>query len=280
MISVVMCIYNSPKSTFNAISSILRHKCDLISEVILVDDHSNYRTKKMLQDNFGQTKDIRIIRNTKNLGYTVSANLGLKEATSEFVLLLNSDTEVTSNWVLPMYEAMRDNPEIAVCGPLSNCASWQSVPTLLDKNRNWKNNEIPSGMSLSTFALHLRNLFHGELVMIPFVNGFCSLIRMSAIKAVGYLDEINFPIGYGEENDLAIRLQISGWRLCIVPSAYVFHSKSQSFGPNRREHLSRLGQISLVNKFGEDLIKDLTHAKNYKHINSIRERLVQSLSSF
>ena len=55
------------------------------------------------------------------------------------------------------------------------------------------------------------------------------------------MDEENFPIGYGEENDYCIRAADAGFTLAIADDAYVFHAKSKSFGHSRRKELSKQG---------------------------------------
>jgi GT2 family glycosyltransferase len=280
MISIVMCIYNAPEHARTAILSILAHDIDLINEIILIDDRSNYKTRKMLKEIISKSPKIRVIRNSKNFGYTKSANIGLKMAKNEFVALINSDVIVTSKWLEPLYEALTSNPMVAMCGPLSNAASWQSIPILLDSEGNWLINHIPNGFTIDTFAKLVANTFKGETISIPFLNGFCTLIRLQALRETGYLDEVNFPIGYGEENDLAIRLRKKGWDLCVVADSYVYHLKSQSFGQQRRSELSHLGGLKLKDIHGENLIRTMTHAKEYREMNSIRARLREIIATF
>ena len=274
MITVVMCVYNAHNETRDALRSIIDHDTDLINRIIVVDDCSNMKTKFMLRQMKKTSNKISIIRNEINLGYTKSANIGLKSSNSKFVALVNSDILVTKGWLESLYRGIESDKTLALCGPLSNCAGWQSVPELFNSDRSWKINIIPIGYTVSTFSELIYKLFEGELVSTPFVNGFCSLIRVEALNQVGYLDEINFPKGYGEENDLAIRFQLKGWNLAIIPEAFVYHEKSRSFGHAQRRKLSHIAMLRLKNKYGDEYIRELTHAKNYRAINSIRERLL------
>jgi GT2 family glycosyltransferase len=61
------------------------------------------------------------------------------------------------------------------------------------------------------------------------LRGVCLLLRVDALRAVGYLDE-GFDPGYGEDIDLCYRLAKHGWSLRICQEAQVIHFESQSFG--------------------------------------------------
>ena len=69
------------------------------------------------------------------------------------------------------------------------------------------------------------------------LNGFCLMLHKPSLAGAGYLDEDNFPIGYGEENDLCLRLLIAGHKLAIADDVYVYHSRSASFGSAKRASL-------------------------------------------
>jgi GT2 family glycosyltransferase len=70
------------------------------------------------------------------------------------------------------------------------------------------------------------------------LNGFCLLLHKPTLDETGYLDEINFPRGYGEENDLCLRLILAGHKLAIADDVFVYHSRSASFGSDLRRKLT------------------------------------------
>src|SRR5205085_1716312 len=77
---------------------------------------------------------------------------------------------------------------------------------------------------------------------IPFLNGFCYMIRREVIDRIGIFDEQNFA-NYGEENDYSIRARQAGYRLVVATDAYVFHNSSRSYSPERRRaHQDRANQ--------------------------------------
>jgi glycosyltransferase involved in cell wall biosynthesis len=85
---------------------------------------------------------------------------------------------------------------------------------------------------------------------LPFLNGFCMLIKKRALKKIGLFDEKTFGAGYGEENDFALRATGSGWELAVADDAYVFHAQSKSYSTERRLELARNSDAKLVAKHG------------------------------
>jgi glycosyltransferase involved in cell wall biosynthesis len=111
---------------------------------------------------------------------------------------------------------------------------------------------------------------------LPFVNGFCFMMHRKVIDAIGYMDEENFPIGYGEENDFCIRAADAGYELAIADDVYVFHAKSKSFGHQQRKVLSEQGSINLKKKHTPEKFKAKVAAvKKTAQLDTVRA-LVQA----
>jgi hypothetical protein len=118
-------------------------------------------------------------------------------------------------------------------------------------------NPLPDGTSAEDMADLVRRASSRVYPRSTFLNGFCFMIRRAVLNAVGYMDEIAFPRGYGEENDFCMRAQDAGFALAIADDAYVFHAKSKSFGTDQRLVLSQAGDTALKDKYGEDKVNAL-----------------------
>ena len=113
---------------------------------------------------------------------------------------------------------------------------------------------------------------------VPLLNGFCTLFRRDALEAVSWFDDDTFPEGYGEENDLCIRLGQAGWLLRIADHAYVHHKKSRSFGPARRKKLTGVAGKALQSRHPAVAIGQLEAAmQSCEPINRLRARLTATL---
>ena len=142
-------------------------------------------------------------------------------------------------------------------GPLSNAASWQSIPELNNPSGGWAVNELPEGIDLDTYA---ETIAHQSVTLYPevqFVNGFCFLITRTALDRVGLLDEETYPRGYGEEDDFAIRASEAGLRHLIADDCYIFHAKSRSFTPEGRTKIVKESKKGIAKKHGPALMKSL-----------------------
>jgi GT2 family glycosyltransferase len=249
-VDIVICVYNAVEETLDCLESIARNT-SLPHTVTVIDDKSGDTTRMQLRSYVRGKPWIRLIENETNLGYTKSANIGMSRSSAEWVVLLNSDTIVTPGWLEGMFEVVEAHPKAAMIGPVSNAASWQSVPELHDVKGGWSSNPLPEGVRPEDVSLLVNNLSPKQFPEATLLNGFCTLMKREVIEQVGYLDEVAFPMGYGEENDLCLRVRKAGYTLVVADHVYVYHVKSASFGSARRAELSKRGTAQLAIKHPE-----------------------------
>jgi GT2 family glycosyltransferase/glycosyltransferase involved in cell wall biosynthesis len=243
LVDIIVCVHNALEDVRRCLSSVL--ECTQSPyRLIIVDDGSDDETRAYLAD-FAATKSAVLIRNEQALGYTGAANRGLRTSDAPWVVLLNSDTIVTEPWLEAMWRHGWRDRRIGIIGPLSNAASWQSVPDLSEAG-DWAQNPLPSGMTPQDIGDLVRVIAVGAREM-PFLNGFCYMIRHDVIDRVGAFDERNFS-NYGEENDYSIRTRNAGYRLVAATDAYVFHASSKSYSPERRRSLEDRANKALAAK--------------------------------
>jgi GT2 family glycosyltransferase len=241
---IVICVYNAIEETLNCLESIQR--CTTVPHTVtIIDDKSNDLTREQLRRYVVGKPWVRLIENPKNLGYTRSANIGLSSSSAEWVVLLNSDTIVTPGWLEGLFDVVKARPNAVMIGPLSNAASWQSVPDLHDVRGGWSTNPLPEGYSPTDIGQLVTELSPKMFPEATLLNGFCTLMRRDVVEQMGYLDEVAFPMGYGEENDLCLRVRKAGYSLALADHVYVYHVKSASFGSARRAELSKRGTAQL-----------------------------------
>jgi GT2 family glycosyltransferase len=276
-IQVVIPVFNASIYVEELIRSLIEHTSSPF-EVLIFDDGS---------DEFGQERTrrlqefdsrVRYFRHDRNIGYTRNINIALQSTVADFVVLINSDTVVTANWLKKMYSALVSDDKTAAVGPVSNAASWQSVPRTKASNGEWMVNAFPSEITPNDVA---RLVDQNSLAMwpeFPLLNGFCTLFRREALEQVGYFDDQTFPEGYGEENDLCLRLASLGWNLKVCDDAYVHHKKSKSFGQVRRKELSKKGNLLMRSKHPEvDIVAIEDRMRASYPVNELRSRLALAL---
>lgn len=245
-VDIVICIHNALEDVKRCLASIQRNTTHPY-RLILVDDGSGAETRDYLID-FSREHGAKLLRSDEATGYTFAANRGMRVVEAAFFVLLNSDTEVTEQWLENMLNAMLNNPDIAIAGPLSNTASWQSAPKL-EEGGDWAENQLPDGFSANDIAKIVTENGDQHPIPVGFLNGFCMLVRRQAAKEIGEFDEQTFGAGYGEENDYCIRARLKGWKLAVVEDSYVYHHQSRSYGHDRRKVLAEQAGEKLAAKY-------------------------------
>ncbi|MBQ0823550.1 glycosyltransferase [Microvirga sp. HBU67558] len=233
-IDLVVCVYNALEDVRlcleSAWANLLPHH-----RIILVNDRSDEATTVYLREFAADKSQITLLENDENLGYTRSANRGLASGTSDFRILLNSDTIVSPNWALKLLDAANQSPRIGIVGPLSNAAGAQSIPQIKAKGKNTAINLLPPGVTPSDLDLACEVWSNADLVpRVPLVHGFCFGIKKEVIESIGFFDDENFKLFYGEENDYCFRALAAGFELAVATNTFVYHRKSRSIDEEKR----------------------------------------------
>jgi len=244
---IIIPVFNALQETLDCLHSI-RGNTTVPYALTVIDDASEPEVTQALRAYQQRNPGLTLLQNETNLGYTRTANLGFAHARAEWVVLLNSDTIVTPGWLEGLLECAESDPEIKFVGPLSNAATWQSVPAVFDVMGKFKVNSLPSGYEAADMARLVQAYSRRAYPRVKLLNGFCTLIHRQTVMELGLLDETAFPQGYGEENDLCLRAAAAGHQLAIADHVYVYHAKSASFGPVRRNTLSKAGSDALRRK--------------------------------
>jgi len=269
-VNVIVCVHNALDDVKNCLESVVRYS-SMPYSIILVDDGSNEETCQYLAD-FANTQGATLIRNEVAKGYTFAANQGLKKSKADYAILLNSDTIVTPQWLDRIVACGESDPKIGLIGPLSNTASWQSIPEI-SENGDWSDNKLPLGITVSCMGKLVADYSQGLYPRIPFLNGFCLAIKRRVISNIGYFDEKIFGAGYGEENDYCLRAQKAGWQLAIADDTYIYHSQSRSYSHERRRLLCDRADKALIAKHGQQIIsKGVSACRFDRVIEGIRSR--------
>jgi GT2 family glycosyltransferase len=244
-VTIVIPVFNALPETLACLES-LNGSTTVPLLVRVIDDASDEPAREALK-HYAQDKPwVDVHSFARNRGYTFASDYGVREARTSWVVLLNSDTVLTRGWLENMLACAHSDPSIAFVGPLSNAASYQSVPELYDASKKWKINRLPPGMTPQDMADIVRRVSVRDYPEVPILNGFCTLMKRSAFIELGGLNSTAFPAGYGEENDLCFRAGKAGLKLAVADDVYVYHVKSASFGSSRRQELTKAGNAALA----------------------------------
>lgn len=192
--------------------------------VLVIDDAStDERVRPLLQAWVNQARPYRkLILQPQNRGFVATANRGMRMAGRDLVLL-NSDTEVTTGWLQNLADCLGSDDSIATATPWSNNGEIASIPGFC------KPNPVPG--NADAIAAGIKACGRPVYPDIPTAVGFCMAISRRAIDRVGLFDEDTFGLGYGEENDFCQRAEQAGMRNVLCDDTYVVHHGGASFGP-------------------------------------------------
>ena len=189
---------------------------------------------------------VEVIRSPANRGYAAGNNLGLRCATGEYVLLLNSDVIVGYGELAALVAALADVPQVAAMSAGLRTADGtaqafafgadpspyellrRSAARLVGRSAapNW---EMPTAQA------------------VDWVSGACVCIRHAAIRQVGLLDEDFFL--YFEDADWCRRMRQAGWRIVYNPTIRVTHLGGTS--QPQRTVANRHYYTSLIHYYGK-----------------------------
>jgi GT2 family glycosyltransferase len=269
-ISIIIPIFNAYEQTEKCINSVLEHT-NIPFELILVDDCSTDERISNLLNKMENVSDVKVIRNSENIGFVKTSNIGFKNSDGD-VVLLNSDTQVTPRWLQKLVVNAYSNERIGTVTPISNSAGVFSVPEMSKKN------EIPPYLTIDGMAALVENISENINMEVPTGNGFCMFIKRETLVDVGLFDENNFGRGYGEENDFCMRAIEKSWVNIIDDSTYIFHEESSSFSEKKNELKKRNWVI--LNKKHPSYEKKVNKFVNSRQFKSIRNNVRKGLDDF
>lgn len=224
-IDIIIPIYNAYEYTEECIKSVLKNTDLQMNKLILINDKSPDEKilpmlKKYQEEN--ESKNIIILDNDENLGFVKTVNKGMKLSGND-VILLNSDTEVTKNWLEKMQECAYSSEYIATVTPFTNNGTIFSIPNF------GVDNELPKNMSLEDFAELVEKCSEKRYPEVTTGNGYCMYIKRNVLEEIGLFDDITFEKGFGEENDFCYRALDYGYTNVLCDNTFIYHKGTQSF---------------------------------------------------
>lgn len=216
-IAVVILNWNGKTLLEKFLPSVVRYS-DL-GKIYVADNASTDNSVSFLEENY---PNVEIIRNSGNFGYAKGYNEALKQVNEPYLVLLNSDVEVTENWLNPILEIFDNEPKTVAL-----------QPKILDyKNKEYFEYAGAAGGFIDKYAFPFcrGRIFstiekdenqYNEISEIFWASGACLFIRKETFDQFGGFDEDFFA--HQEEVDLCWRIQNENLKIKYVPDAVIFH---------------------------------------------------------
>ena len=221
--------YKTPDLCIDSLKSL--HANDSWPSVLVVDnasgDDSIERINSAITENNWHKTSVFL--STSNKGFSAGNNIGINASTSDYILLLNSDTLVRADAVELLVKTLDDNPEVGMASPRLEWPDGCPQESCFRFHRPL--NELIRSAATGPITKLLKRyevpLSVSSEVSYPEWTSFaCVLIRRKVFEDIGSLDEEFFM--YFEDVDFCKRAREAGWKITHNPTAHVVHLRGGS----------------------------------------------------
>lgn len=220
LVSIVIVNYKEPRDTLALLTSLQNVRYSNF-EIVLVDNGAEVDRAPLFKSYFST---VNVYSVTKNLGFAGGANLGIRKSKGEFVLLLNNDTIVPSDFLEPLVQLFQQDAEIGMVSPkikfydnpeLIQYAGASQIDLFIGRGQKFGYGKKDIGQ-------------YDHVKPTGLCNGACMMIRKKVFEDVGLLSELYFM--YYEEHDFCLRAKRLGWKAYYAGNTNILHKQSMSIG--------------------------------------------------
>lgn len=216
--AVIILNWNGWKMMEKYLPSVIAYSKD-DADVIVADNASTDGSVENLKKKF---PDVKLILFQKNYGFAEGYNKAIEQVNHHYIVLLNSDVEVTPGWIVPLVSVLSNNPEVAACQP----------KLLSLRSKHYFEYAGASGGYIDKYGYPFcrGRIFntvekdqkqYDEPADILWATGACLVIKRDDYINAGGLDGRFFA--HNEEIDLCWRLRLAGKRIVCQPESVVYH---------------------------------------------------------
>ena len=226
-IAVVILNWNGEKFLEELLPTLIQHTPSEV-DIVVGDNASSDNSVEFLKQSYPQ---IQIIQNDKNYGFAEGYNKVLDKVYADYFVLLNSDVEVTDNWISPIINMMDADDNIAICQP--KLLSYYQRDTFeyaggaggyIDKYG------YPFCRGRLFTTLEKDNGQYNDVCEIFWATGAAMFVKAKVWKDLGGLDGDFFA--HMEEIDFCWRAKNAGYKVYYCPQSVVYHIGGGTLPPS------------------------------------------------
>ena len=217
-VSIVILNFNGVKYLQQFLPSVLSTQYENF-EVVVADNGSSDDSISFLKSNF---PTVKVITSSTNEGFAGGYNWALKQIEADYYVLLNSDVEVTPNWISPMVDLMESDFKIAACQPKILAQQENDFFEYAGASGGWIDSfgyPFSRGRIFDVCEQDLGQ--YNNAVPVFWASGASLMIRANVFHEMSGFDKHFFA--HQEEIDLCWRIQLAGYKIYVCPEAKVFH---------------------------------------------------------
>ncbi|MDR2908227.1 MAG: glycosyltransferase family 2 protein [Bacteroidales bacterium] len=244
-IAVVILNWNGKQFLEKFLPNVIAHSADR-AEVIVADNASTDDSVDFLRQHF---PNIRLIRNAENGGFSKGYNDALAHVDADYFVLLNSDIEVSPNWLQPVIDLMESDSNIAICQP--------KIRAYAEREKFEYAGAAGGFIDRFGYPFCRGRLFdtvetdHGQyddVCEVFWATGAAMFVKAPIYREFGGLDEDFFA--HMEEIDFCWRVKNAGFKVMYCPDSVIYHIGGGTLPKNspRKTYLNFRNNLSLLYK--------------------------------
>lgn len=250
LISVIVLNYNSRQFLELCLKSLFNTKYKNF-EVVFVDNASTDGSVELINNRYGNNPNLKIIKNSDNLGFAKGNNVGVKHSRGDYIVFLNPDTQVHPNWLKQLIKTMQSDQTIGAAQSklllAQNGNRLESTGHFIDYCgiESLESTQITGQMDSNQ---------HNKINDIFYARGAAMIVKRKVLEEVGLFDHVYFTDH--EEIDLCWRIRLKGYRIVCVPTSIVYHARSGASWQARKQkpawllfHLRKNHIASLIKNY-------------------------------
>ena len=235
--SIIILSYNTQELLQLCLASIYEYTEAGTYEIIVVENGSEDGSAEWLKEQQG----LICIYNDENRGFPKGCNQGLKAATGTELLLLNSDTVVTKDWLKNLRLALYSSAKVGAVSCVTNyCSNNQQIKAPYDGIEEML--DFAAQYNKSNPALWEKRT---KLV------GFCYLFKREVLEKIGFLDE-RFSPGNYEDDDYSLRILQAGYDLLFCRDTFIHHFGGAAF----KKKLKVQNEAQMIERYNAVLLRN------------------------
>ncbi len=217
-VSIVILNYNGVKYLQQFLPSVLATQYENF-EVVVADNGSTDNSISFLKTKF---PSVKILTSASNEGFAGGYNWALKKINADYYVLLNSDVEVTPNWITPMVALMSSDNNIAACQPKLLSHKEPLLFEYAGAAGGWIDAfGYPFSRGRIFDICEKDQAQYNNEDLIFWASGAAMMIRSNVFHELEGFDASFFA--HQEEIDLCWRIQLKGYKIYCCPKAIVYH---------------------------------------------------------
>ncbi|MFP5042007.1 glycosyltransferase family 2 protein [Parasediminibacterium sp. JCM 36343] len=217
-VAIVILNFNGKQHLQNFLPSVLGSTY-ANKRVVVADNASTDESISFVKEHF---PSVEILVNNKNEGFAGGYNWALKLVESDYYVLLNSDVEVSNNWIEPIISLMEADASIAACQPKLISYKHRHLLEYAGASGGWIDKlGYPFSRGRIFDVLEEDRHQYDDIQEIFWASGAAMFVKSKVFHAAGGFDDFFFA--HQEEIDLCWRMQLMGYRIMGCPQSVVYH---------------------------------------------------------